>query len=472
MEISSLELFTLSMCFLLSGFFSGSEAVLMSVGIDRARQLIEGGGTKGRALTFMIERPSEILATILVGNNIVNILAASLTTTVTARNFENDAVAISVGVTTLVILIFGEVIPKAFARAHAETLSVFCIRVLQALYYAIYPAVRMMVWIIELVLGKNAELSGRMITKNDIEYMISKAEKEKTMDSKQLDLLASILEFPTIKVKDIMITRSKVHYVRTDQTYKEVLQLVKEDTHSRYPVCDGDLDKIIGFMHVRDLALVVDEDRPNFEVQKIVKEPFFVYEHMKIQAVFDYMNRKKVHLALVKDENGLVVGIITLEDIVEEILGEIQDEHDLEDLETLQEYESVDLEEGVNVEGTISLRDLYNDYDIKIPLNDHYSTLAGFILDMLGNNFPQQGQIIVWEGFSFELLSIERQEIKEVRIRDVGGEKHLFSKKDANGQNDDSDEEAKQDVLELDGKNVERMSTSVSRRSAMSQIKS
>lgn len=435
----------------------------MSVGIDRARQLIEEGGNKGRALNFMIERPSEILATILVGNNIVNILAASLTTSIAVRSFESSAVGISVGVTTILILVFGEVIPKAFARVHAEALSVFVIRILQAIYYAIYPIVKMLVFIIEMVLGKNAELTGRMITKNDIEYMISKAEKEKTMDSKQLDLLASILEFPTIKVKDVMIKRSKVHFVRTDQTYKEVLKIVEEDTHSRYPVCEGDLDKVIGFMHVRDLAMVEDSARADFHVQKIVKEPFFVYEHMKIQAVFDYMNRKKVHLALVKDENGLVVGIITLEDIVEEILGEIQDEHDLEDLEVLQEYESVDLEEGINVEGTISLRDLYNDYDIKIPLNDHYSTLAGFILDMLGNNFPQQGQIIVWEGLSFELLEVEDHEIKEVRIKDVDGEKHLFSKRDANGQDDDSQDDSDSDKDESSPKATQRPTRSEAR---------
>lgn len=431
MEISTLEIASLVVCFLASGFFSGSEAVLMSVNIDRAGQLIEEGGKKGKALSFMVDKPSELLTTILIGNNIVNILAASLTTTIASRVFASDAVGISVGITTIIILIFGEIIPKTFARVHAETLSVFVIRFLQALYYMMYPAVKLLVWLIETVLGENAELTGRIVTKNDIEYMISRAEKEKSMDSKQLDLLTSILEFPTIKVKDIMVTRSKVNWVNSNLSYSEVLKLVRAETYSRYPVCDGDLDKVTGFLHLRDLALVEEEDKENFKLADIIKAPFFVYEHMKIQAVFDYMNRKKVHLALVKDENGLVVGIITLEDIVEEILGEIQDEYDREDVEVLEEYASVDLEEGITVEGAISLRDLYNEYDIKIPLNDHYSTLAGFMLDMLGNNFPQQGQIIVWEGLSFELSRVEDFEIREIRIRDVDGEKHLYSRRDS-----------------------------------------
>lgn len=133
-------------------------------------------------------------------------------------------------------------------------------------------------------------------------------------------------------------------------------------------------------------------------------------------------------MALVKDENGTVVGIVTLEDIIEEIFGEIHDEHD--DVEEIEKgFEEANLEDGIVVDGDISLREVYNDYDIKIPLNDNYSTLAGFLLDMLGNTFPEQEQMIVWEGLSFELEVVEDSVIKQVRIKDVGGEKHIFSKK-------------------------------------------
>lgn len=430
MEIDSLEIFSLVLCLILSAFFSGSEAVLLSLNIDRARQLIDAGGSKGRALQFMVERPSELLTTILVGNNIVNILASSLTTVIFSRIFDNNAIGISVGITTLAILVFGEIMPKTFARTHAEGLSVFVIRVLQAMYYVIYPIVKIMVWVIHTILGENAQLAGRIVTKNDIEYMVQRAEKENTIDSKQLDLLNSILEFPTIKVKDIMIPRMEIKYIQAKSTYEEVLDVVKRDTHSRYPVCDGELENMKGFLHVKDLAFVTDEDKKEFDLLTVLKAPFFVYEHMKIQAVFDHMNRKKVHLALVKDENGIIVGVITLEDIIEEIMGEIQDEHDVEEEDVRKEYEESDLEQGINVEGTTSLRELYNDYDIKIPLNDNYSTLAGFILDMLGNTFPEQGQIIVWEGLSFDLTRVDDYEIREVRIRDVDGEKHYFSRRE------------------------------------------
>jgi len=427
--IESYEILSLILCFVASAFFSGSEVVLLSIGIDRAHQMIEQGGRRGRALVFMTERPSELLTTILVGNNIANILAASLTTAITGRFFKDDAVGISVGITTFVILIFGEIVPKTFARHHAEKLSFAVISVLKGIYYILFPLIAGTVWFIHRILGESAQLRGRLVDKTDIEYLISKAEKEKSMDSKQIELISSILEFPAIKVKDIMVPRSQVKFLLKGMSFDQILKYVKEDNYSRYPVCEQDLEHTIGFLHVKDLAFVSSAQRESINIDSMVKAPFFVYEHMKINAVFDHMNRKKVHLALVKDETGIVLGIVTLEDIVEEILGEIQDEHDEEELN--EENPDSLTDDGITVPGTMSLRDLYNDYDIKIPLNDNYSTIAGFILDMLGNNFPESGQIIVWDGLSFELENVDEYEIREIRIKAIDGEKHLFSRKDA-----------------------------------------
>ncbi|MDB9787044.1 hemolysin family protein [Bacteriovoracaceae bacterium] len=426
MPIELSEIVLLIVSFILSAFYSGSEAALVSLPVDRIKQLIEEGGRKGRALEFMSQKANEMLTTILVGNNLVNIFAASLTTTISERIFKNDALAVSVGITTLVILIFGEIAPKMFSRTHAEKLAVPVIRVLQVNYYLFYPVVNLFTWVISKVLGKNAELSGRLVTRDDIEYMVNQAEKEKTIDSKQLDLLNSILEFPTIKVKDIMIPRMQVRYLQWDFKFEELVRELKQGNHSRYPVCQTDLDKTIGFLHVKDIVFLNDKNRTEFNLNRYVKPPFFVYEHMKIQSVFDYMNRKKVHLALVKDENGTVIGIVTLEDIMEEIFGEIHDEHDKVALEDLDA--EVNSSEGIIVEGLLSLRDLYNEYDIKIPLNDNFSTLAGFLLDLMGNNFPEENMMFFWEGFSFKILKVDDHRIMKVRVCDVEGEKHIFSK--------------------------------------------
>lgn len=415
------EVISLSISIVLSAFFSCSEAALMSLPHEKAKQIADEHGLDSVAIKHWVEKPNDLITTILVGNNLVNIFIASLSTSITQRYFNDEALAVSVGITTVVILIFGEIMPKTFGRNFSEKLSPLFAMILVAFYYVLFPVVKIFMFIISIVLGKNAQMRSRAVTRDDIEVMVEMAEEERTIDSKQLDLLSSILEFPSIKVKDIMVPRTSIEGVKKTATFDEVIQLVREVAHSRYPVYSEDLDDVLGFLHIKDLAFVTLAEREQFDVTKYIKPPFFVYEHMKIQAVFDHMNRKKVHLALVKDENGLVVGMLTLEDIMEEIFGEISDEHDDED----DGIPGVESEEGILVPATISLRDLYNEYDIKIPLNDNYSTLNGFLLEQLGNSFPKKGNMIIWEGFSFELMRVKNYEIKEVKIKSVNGDHHL-----------------------------------------------
>lgn len=429
---SDQQLLVLFFSFWLSAFFSGAEAALMSLPHEKAKQIADEHGLDSWAMNHWLAKPNDILTTILIGNNFVNILIASLSTAIAQRYFDNDALAISVGVTTILILIFGEIAPKTIARGKAEKVAPICVAILMGFYYALYPIVKIFMKVIQLVLGKNAHVSSRSVTRDDIEIMVEMAEEGKSIDSKQIDLLNSILEFPSIKVKDIMVPRTSIEAIQKDADFEEIITLVREVAHSRYPVYAEDLDEVLGFLHVKDLSFVSDKERLTFNVAKYLKPPFFVYEHMKIQAVFDHMNRKKVHLALVKDENGIVVGMLTLEDIMEEIFGEIQDEHDDEQ----DEIPGVKSEEGVLVPSTISLRDLYNEFDIKIPLNDNYSTLNGFLMEQLGNSFPKKGHFIIWDGFSFELVRVKNAEIKEVKIKSVNGEHLRDSDSSVNNSNE------------------------------------
>lgn len=413
----------------LSAFFSGSEAALLSLPHEKAKQIAEEHGLDSWAMKKWLQIPNDLLTTILVGNNFVNILIASLSANIAERFFSNDAIAISVGITTMAILLFGEIAPKTVGRGNAEKLAPMAVLLLTAFYYLMWPIVKAFTKIIQLVLGKNANVRSRAVTRDDLEVMVEMAEEDRTIDAKHLDLLTSILEFPSIKVKDIMVPRTAIEGIKSRSTFLDVIKVVREVAHSRYPVYNEDLDDVLGFLHVKDLAFMQTDEQRNFDITKYLKPPFFVYEHMKIQAVFDHMNRKKVHLALVKDENGMVVGMLTLEDIMEEIFGSIQDEHD-DDADLVPGVES---EEGVLVPSTITLRDLYNEYDVEIPLNDNYSTLNGFLMDQLGNSFPKKGHIIIWDGFSFELVRVKVSEIKDVKIKSTSGV-HLREpdKKDSN----------------------------------------
>lgn len=414
------EILVLVVSLLLSAFFSGSEAALLSLPHEKAKQIADEHGVDSWAMKKWLEIPNDILTTILVGNNFINILIATLSASITQRYLNNEALAVSVGLTTVAILLFGEIAPKTVGRGKAEKIAPTCVIFLIAFYYALYPIVKTFMKIITLVLGENASVRSRAVTIDDIEVMVEMAEEERTMDTKQIDLLNSILEFPSIKVKDIMVPRTSIEAIKKNTQFPELIRIVRDVAHSRYPVYDEDLDDVLGFLHVKDLAFMGDDEQKNFDVTKFLKPPFFVYEHMKIQAVFDHMNRKKVHLALVKDENGIVVGMLTLEDIMEEIFGEIQDEHDDEQ----DGIPGVESAEGVLVPSTISLRDLYNEFDIEIPLNDNYSTLNGFLMEQLGNSFPKKGHLIIWDGYSFELLRVKNSEIKEVKIKSTTGE-HL-----------------------------------------------
>ena len=425
---SDQEILVLVVSLVLSAFFSGAEAALLSLPHEKAKQIAEEHGLDTWAMKHWLDKPNDILTTILVMNNFVNILIAALSTSIAQRYLANDAIAVSVGVSTVAILLFGEIAPKTFGRGRSEKVAPVCVLILIGFYYGLYQIGKIFMKIISLVLGENANVRSRAVTRDDIEVMVEMAEEERTIDSKQIDLLNSILEFPSIKVKDIMVPRTSIEAIKRESNFEEIINLVRDVAHSRYPVYREDLDDVMGFLHVKDLSFVSDQERKNFDVAKYLKPPFFVYEHMKIQAVFDHMNRKKVHLALVKDENGIVVGMLTLEDIMEEIFGEIQDEHDDEE----DEIPGVKSEEGVLVPSTISLRDLYNEFDIKIPLNDNFSTLNGFLMEQLGNSFPKKGHLIIWDGYSFELVRVKNSEIKEVKIKSVNGE-HLRDS-DANSE--------------------------------------
>jgi CBS domain containing-hemolysin-like protein len=417
-EVRGYEIATIVFCLIASGFYSGSESVLLSVGVDRARRIIDEGGPSAKTMRFMIDKPSELLTTILVGNNLVNILLSTMITVVTTRYFGSTHLGIAVGISTIAILLFGEIIPKTFGMANAERISVPAIKFLQLNYYTLFPIVHIMSWLTKKLLGESAIIRAKLITKRDLEYMVSKAGREKTIDSKQLDMLSNILEFPTIKVKDIMIPRQEIKYVQADWKYDELLDYVKLNVHSRFPVCEENLDRCIGFLHTKALLALEENLMANFTAKDIVKDPFFVFENMKIQMVFEAMNRKKLHLALVKDESGLVVGVITIEDIIEEILGEIHDEYDLDEEDLVLEKG----QKGILVPGTLSIRDLASEYDIELPSSPNYSTLSGFLLEMIGNNFPKKGQIIVFGNHIFEIYKVENYFIEKVRIRNIVGE--------------------------------------------------
>lgn len=414
MELFTFEIFLIVLCLGLSAFFSASEAVVMSMTVERTKQLIEEGGKKATALKFLISHPTELLTTILVGNNLVNTLVASLVTIVVSKMSVDYAIAIASGAATLVILVFGEIGPKAFARSNPEPMVHFVVTVLKLNYFLLFPVIKPLSIVIKRILGKNATVRGRVVTTDDIEFLVTQAEEHQSIDAKHIDLINSILEFPLIRVRDIMVPRPQVDAIDIKASVDEIFKTVKQHEFSRYPIYDDTLDNIVGFIHIKDF-LLARESKPNAQLKDFIKQPFFVYDQMKIQSVFDRMNRNKVHMAVVKQETGTMVGIVTLEDIMEQIFGEITDEHDQEPQGEISSGRNI--EEGIVISGNIPLRDLDQEFDIHIPMSEAYSTVTGFLLELLGNHFPKQNQIIYWDDYSFELTKVINYQIEQVTIK-------------------------------------------------------
>ena len=414
MENFAFEILLIVVALICSAFFSASEAVVMSISVERTKQLIEEGGKKADALRFLISHPTEILTTILVGNNLVNTLVASLVTVIVSNLSFHYAIAVASGAATLVILIFGEISPKAFARSNAESFVQFVVYILRIAYVFLYPVVKPLSIFIKRILGKNATVKGRVVTTDDIGFLVTQAEEHQSIDAKHIDLINSILEFPLIRVRDIMVPRPQVDAIDIHSTDEEIVNTFKQHEFSRYPIYQDTLDNIVGFIHVKDY-LLARENKPNVLLKELMKQPFFVYDQMKIQSVFDRMNRNKVHMAVVKQETGTMVGIITLEDIMEQIFGEITDEHDQEAPGEVKKVRS--LEEGIVISGNTPLRDLDQEFDIHIPISEAYSTVTGFLLELLGNHFPKQHQIIYWDDYSFELTKVVNYQIEQVTIK-------------------------------------------------------
>lgn len=414
MELFAVEFLLIIVCLVFSAFFSASEAVVMSISVERTKQLIEEGGKKADALKFLISHPTELLTTILVGNNLVNTLIASFVTIIVSKLSFDYAIAVASGAATLIILIFGEISPKAFARSNAESFVHFVVTMLKITYFLMFPIVKPLSIFIKRILGKNATVKGRVVTTDDIEFLVTQAEEHQSIDAKHIDLINSILEFPLIRVRDIMVPRPQVDAIDINSTVEEIITTAKQHEFSRYPIYSDTLDNIVGFIHMKDF-LLAKESRPNAQLKDLIKEPFFVYDQMKIQSVFDRMNRNKVHMAVVKQETGTMVGIITLEDIMEQIFGEITDEHDQETPGEIKKVRTV--EEGIVISGNTPLRDLDQEYDIHIPMSEAYSTVTGFLLELLGNHFPKQQQIIYWDDYSFELTKVVNYQIDQVTIK-------------------------------------------------------
>lgn len=413
----ALDLFVLFASLALSAFFSSSETALTALSETRARQLVEQGNRQKKRLSLWLERPNHVLTTILIGNNAVNIFAATLTTLIVQQMFKSQIVGIATGVTTIAILIFGEISPKTYAKHHPEKIAPVAMSVIALLYRGLYPAVIVFTWLSKLMVkisGGTLTRSGPFVTEEDISFMIQLGKQEGVIEQQEQELLSSIFEFGDTVVKEVMINRTDIVGIPMTSKLEEILMTVESCGHTRVPVYGESIDDVKGFFHTKELLRFLPDKARNFSLSKQIRDPFFVPELMKISELLKEFQRRKTHMAVVVDEYGGTAGIVCLEDILEEIVGEIHDEYDQEPDEEFRQVS----ENHYLADGKANIWSLGEELNVAFPENEPYETLGGFLVARTGK-LPLTGDRFQYKGWLFVVKEADNKRITRVEIEKI-----------------------------------------------------
>ncbi len=414
-----------------AAFCAGTETALTALGDARARQLRDGGGRRGRMLGVWIDHPERVLSTLLIGNTLVSIgagaLAAGIAHDLQVAGWSGAmSVAVTTSLATIVVLFFGEIVPKTIGKRHPVRAALAMIPAVQAAAILLWPvtaAVGRATAVVVRPLGLGAG-AAPAVTSEEIEYLIEMGTKEGVLDEVKEELLNSVLEFADRVAKEIMVPRTRMVAIDRAAPADELFRIVTENPYSRMPVFEGSVDNVVGILLVREIIGEVRHGRP-IALDKFLKPVFFVPEQMKISRLLKEMQRRRTHLAVVVDEFGGTSGLVTLEDVIEEIVGEIQDEADVETAPVKAVAPGIWL-----ADGSIPLHDLeafLNEStpeapageprgpEIRFPEQGDYETLGGFLTATAGR-VPAVGSLVTWDGLTFTVRAGDERRVAKVEI--------------------------------------------------------
>ncbi len=409
-----LEILGIVGCLILSAFFSASETALTALPYVKLRHLIESDKEMGKRLKLWLDKPNRTLTTILIGNNIVNIFASALATDLAYSLFQNGGMAIAVGAMTLLILVFGEIGPKTIAKHNAEKFALKIMRPLTFFYYLFLPITLILVKIINITtsaVGGDLKRAAPFMTTEDFEFLIELSHRDGVLKEYEEEMLQSILEFRDTTIKEIMVPRTSMVAVDIDAKSEEVLQMLVKDGHSRIPAYKDSIDNIIGLLYAKDcLKQIALNPAEPLSLGAMLRKTFFVPETMKISLLLKDFQKKKTHMAIVVDEYGGTVGVVTLEDIIEEIVGEINDEYDIEERSFRKTAEGRYL-----IDGQASIYDLDEALSLNMPESEQYETIGGYLTYMQGH-IPKTGSKITIKNMEFTVKEADERHIKLVEL--------------------------------------------------------
>jgi len=404
------EIILLIILLILSGFFSGAEVALVSLSRLKCKNLVEKNKIGSRYVQKLKEDTHRMLGTILIGNNVVNVAASAIATSVALRTFDSFAIGIVTGIMTFLILVFGELTPKLVASHHNEFFSRMVAAPLWYLSIILSPLLKLL----NVLLGKVFTLFGikpqdTKVTEEEIISMVKTAREDGTIKEMEKDMIHSIFEFDDMDVEEIATPRADMVMISSKCSVKDAMRLALKKNFSRMPVYEKSRDKVVGVIYVKDLMAFIEKKRDKVQIGKVMKKPYFVPESKKISNLLRQFQKRKEHLAVVVDEHGSVSGIVTLEDILEEIVGEIMDETDKVDPHVRKISNKVWI-----VKGKTEIDEVNEKLNMGLKDED-YDTLSGFILKFTGK-IPNQGEEIIYKKFKLKIEEVDGQRISKIRV--------------------------------------------------------
>lgn len=416
-----LGILTVVLCLIASMFFSGAETAITSFDAHRAQRLVEDGGRDGEIAAFWVRDPVRVLSTILVGNNVANTLLGAVITALAIRHLQagpwgSYAVGLAVFSSTALLLVVGEITPKALGKIYSERVALPALWALRGLSRVMAPALWLLTAISSALVrraerGAGASTVGR-VTSDDIGYLVQVGQREGSIEPNQAMLLAGIVRFEAKIVRDIMIPESRVTAVNLAWTVAQVREVAIRSGHSRLPVYEGQLNNVRGVLHIKQLV-GLSESEP---LTRVMRPPVFISQTMRLHDLLQRFKEQRVHLAIVVDDAGDAVGIVTLEDVLEQIVGQIFDETDRAPMAPIQDAAGVAI-----VDGQDSLTRVEERLGVEVPDLEGVISV-GDLLTNLAGQIPIAGSVFVWEGLRFKVLEADPRHVIRVRVELTGGD--------------------------------------------------
>ena len=417
----TLQIVILVILLALSAFFSSTETALTSVNKIRIRSLAEDGNKRARIVKQLTDDPAKMLSTILIGNNIVN-LSASALTTVLATNIagrlgmgsaSGRIVGLGTGILTILVLIFGEITPKSAATIHAERISLRNGPIILWLSRILTPVIVIINALsagVMRLMGINPDSEAAPMTEDDLLTVIDVSHEDGVIESEEREMITNVVDFGDSEASDVMVPRIDVTFLDVEADYEEVISLFREEKYTRIPVYENDKDHVVGILNLKDVFCFTGAP-DDFHIADIMRKPHFVYEFQKTSDLMMQMQSKSINMIIVLDEYGAVAGIATMEDLIEEIVGEIRDEYDEEEIDDIRKTSTGDY----IVDGNVKLDDINDLLGLEIETDD-YDSLAGHVIHELGH-IPSAGESITIGSIRFIVRKMDKNRIDTIFIK-------------------------------------------------------